>query len=166
MEAIVTCGFESRAAPPGEYSFTNTLIEVLDNWINKRKFSTSCLHAEILFQLKLKETKKGREGRKLEWCTTPIYIDYTADSKLPGIELCPRQILQPPEQVPPLEEPTRLSTFMDAMDFDFEDPHTAPSPLLSRRPLWDPEKLQWRSNFPSLSCLPPDDGHMAVLRRT
>jgi hypothetical protein len=35
-----------------------------------------------------------------------------------------------------------------------------------RRPLLDPEKLQWRSNFPGLSCLPPDDGHIAVLRRT
>lgn len=135
MEAIVTCGFESRASPPGEYSFTNTLIEVLDNWINKRTFSASCLHAEILFQLKLKETKKGREGRKLEWCTTPIHINYTADLKLPGIEFCPRQILQPPEQVPPLEEPTRPSTFMDAMDIDFEDSHTAPSPLSSRRDL-------------------------------
>jgi hypothetical protein len=62
MEAIVACGFESRAAPPGEYSFTNTLIEVLDDWQNKRSFSASCLHAEILFQLKLKENRKGREG--------------------------------------------------------------------------------------------------------
>jgi hypothetical protein len=66
MEAIVACGFESRAPPPGQYSFTNTLAEVLDDWINKLSFSASCPHAEILFQLKLKETRKGREGKEWE----------------------------------------------------------------------------------------------------
>jgi hypothetical protein len=130
MEAIVACGFESRAAPPGEYSFTNTLIEVLDDWINKRTFSASCLHAEILFQLKLKETKKGREGRKLEWCTTPIYINYTADSKLPGIELCRRNIVPLP-QPPPPSEIERPSTFTDVMDIDLDSSSTALSPLSS-----------------------------------
>jgi hypothetical protein len=130
MEAIVACGFESRAAPPGEYSFTNTLIEVLDDWINKRTFSASCLHAEILFQLKLKETKKGREGRKLEWCTTPIHINYTADSKLPGIELCRRNIVPHPEPPPP-SEIERPSTFTDVMDIDFDGSSPALSPLSS-----------------------------------
>jgi hypothetical protein len=130
MEAIVACGFESRAAPPGEYSFTNTLIEVLDDWINKQTFSASCLHAEILFQLKLKETKKGREGRKLEWCTTPIHINYTADSKLPGIELCRRNIVPRP-QPPSPSEIERPSTFTDVMDIDFDGSSTALSPLSS-----------------------------------
>lgn len=129
MEAIVACGFESRAPPPGEYSFTNTLIEVLDDWIKKRSFSASCLHSEILFQLKLKETKKGREGKKLEWCTTPIHINYTADSKLPGIELCRHNVLLAPEQVLHPEEPEKPSTYMDAMDIDFDDSNTSLSPL-------------------------------------
>jgi hypothetical protein len=95
MEAIMACGFESRAPPPGEHSFTNTLIEVLDDWINRGSFSASFLHAEILSQLKLKETKKGREGTKLEWCTTPIHINCTQNSKAPSIELCRRNILPP-----------------------------------------------------------------------
>ena len=129
MEAIVACGFESRAAPPGEYSFTNTLIEVLDDWINRRTFSASCLHAEILFQLKLKETRKGREGVKLEWCTTPVHINYTQDSKLPGIELCRRNILPAPIQAPP--EPENSTTFVDAMDIDFDESTSSPSPLSS-----------------------------------
>jgi hypothetical protein len=129
MEAIVACGFESRAPPPGEHSFTNTLIEVLDDWIDKRTFSASCLHAEIIFQLKLKETKKGREGKKLEWCTTPIHINYTADSKLPGIELCRRNVLPPPSTPPPVPEHERPTTFMDAMDIDFDNSNTAPAPL-------------------------------------
>jgi hypothetical protein len=86
MEAIGACGFESRDPPPGEYSFSNPLIEVLDDWISKRSFSASCLQAEILFQLKLKETKEGGEGKKSEWCTTPIHINYSAKSTFPGIE--------------------------------------------------------------------------------
>jgi len=51
-EAIAACGFESRAPPPGEHSFTNTLIEVLDDWLNKGSFSASCFHAEIIFSAK------------------------------------------------------------------------------------------------------------------
>ena len=132
MEAIVSSGFESRAAPPGEYSFTNTLVEVLDDWQNKRSFSASCLHAEILFQLKLKENKKSREGVKLEWCSTPIHINYTHDSKAPGIELCRRNFLPPPADPPPPESLSdRRSTFIDAMDLDVDDTHTTPSPILS-----------------------------------
>jgi hypothetical protein len=77
MEAIMACGFESKAPPPGEHSFTNTLISILEEWVDRRSFSASCLHAEILSQLKLKENKKGREGKKLEWCVTPIHINCT-----------------------------------------------------------------------------------------
>lgn len=38
MEAIAACGFETRAPPPGVYSFTNTLIEVFEDWVNKPSF--------------------------------------------------------------------------------------------------------------------------------
>jgi hypothetical protein len=132
MEAIVACGFESRAAPPGEYSFTNTLIEVLDDWQHKSSFSASSLHAEILFQLKLKENRKGREGVKLEWCSTPIHINYTHDSKTQGIELCRRNSLPPPaDSISSESLPDRRSTFIDPMDIDVNDTHTTPSPILS-----------------------------------
>jgi hypothetical protein len=73
METIAACGFERRAPPPGEYSMTNTLVDVLRDWINKPSFSAASLHTEILFRLKLKEKKKGREGVPLEWCVTPIH---------------------------------------------------------------------------------------------
>jgi hypothetical protein len=131
MEAIVACGFESRAPPPGEHSFTNTLIEVLDDWIGKRTFSASCLHAEILFQLKLKETRKGRERIKLEWWVTPMHINYTQDCKAPGIELCRQNRMPPPQAMEPTE-PSRPSTFVDAMDIDFEESNTKPTPLSSQ----------------------------------
>ena len=129
MEAIVACGFESKAPPPGEHSFTNTLIEVLDDWIKKPSFSASCLHTEILFQLKLKETRKGREGVKLEWCVTPIHINYTQDSKAPGIELSRRNIL--PLLPTNEEEPGKLSTFVDAMEIDTDDSHTETTQISS-----------------------------------
>ncbi|KAG0646907.1 hypothetical protein D0Z07_6466 [Hyphodiscus hymeniophilus] len=125
MEAIVACGFESKAPPPGEHSFTNTLIEVLDDWIKRPAFSASCLHAEILFQLKLKETRKGREGIKLEWCVTPIHINYTQDSKAPAIELSRRNILPTSSTQPDLIP--RNSTYDDAMDIDFDEANTAPT---------------------------------------
>lgn len=87
MEVIVACGFESRAAPPGEFSFTTALTEILRDWICKPAFSVSTLHTEILFQLKQKENRRGREGTKLEWCSSPIYLRYTQDVRTPGIEL-------------------------------------------------------------------------------
>jgi hypothetical protein len=129
METIVACGFEARAPPPGEHSFTNMLIDVLDDWINKPSFSASSLHTEILFQLKQKETRKGREGVKLEWCVTPIYIRYTQDSKAPGIELCRRKILLKSQSN--ITGSPRPTTFVDAMDIDFDELSPAPTPLFS-----------------------------------
>jgi hypothetical protein len=128
MEAIMACGFESRAPPPGEHSFTNTLIDVLDDWINRKSFSASCLHAEILSQLKLKETKRGREGTKLEWCVTPIHINCTQDSKAPSIELCRRNVLPPPMANPRESEP---SPYVDVMDLDSDELHSSTLSSLS-----------------------------------
>jgi hypothetical protein len=44
METIAACGFESRAPPPGEHSFTTTLTEVLQDWVNTPSFSVTMLH--------------------------------------------------------------------------------------------------------------------------
>lgn len=130
MEAIMACGFESKAPPPGEHSFTNTLINVLDEWIDRRTFSASCLHAEILSQLKLKENKKGREGKKFEWCVTPIHINCTQDPKAPSIELCRRNVL--PRPISSTSE-SEESHSADAMDLDFDDPLSSPLSSLSSR---------------------------------
>jgi hypothetical protein len=66
METIAACGFERRAPPPREHSMTKTLVDVLRDWINKPSFSAASLYTELLFRLKLKEKKKGREGIPLE----------------------------------------------------------------------------------------------------
>jgi hypothetical protein len=130
MEAIVASGFESRAPPPGEHSFTNALVDVLEDWINRRSFSASCLHSEILTQLKLKEKKKGREGQKLEWCVTSIYINCTQDSRTPSIELCRRNILPPPK---PNSHPADASPLADTVDLDIGTSHSR-SMLFSLNP--------------------------------
>ncbi|KAH8756559.1 hypothetical protein BGZ57DRAFT_962528 [Hyaloscypha finlandica] len=98
MEAIMACGFESKAPPPGEHSFTNTLIN------------------------------KGREGKKLEWCVTPIYINCTQDSKAPSIELCRRNILPHPVSSTSENEENQST---NVMDLDFDDPLSSPLSSLS-----------------------------------
>jgi hypothetical protein len=37
MEVIAACGFETIAPPPGEHSFTASLIEVLENRLGNDK---------------------------------------------------------------------------------------------------------------------------------
>jgi hypothetical protein len=133
IETIAACGFERRAPPPGEYSLTNTLIDVLRDWINKPSFSVAYLHTEILFRLKLKETKKGREGIPLEWCVTPVHWINTKDYKAPGIEICRRNALPLLSAMPTTEASNKEvpSTFIDTMDIDFDDTSPTSTPLSS-----------------------------------
>jgi hypothetical protein len=129
METIAACGFESRAAPPGEFSFTNALIEIMRDWISKPSFSVSILHTEILFQLKKKDNKRGREGTKLEWCSSPIYLRYTQDSRSPGIELYRRTSPVTPEAVPVMVP--RPTTYTHATEVNLENPNRKISPFYS-----------------------------------
>jgi hypothetical protein len=86
-ETIAACGFEGRSPPPGRHSFTNTLIEVLDDWRSSHHFSVSLLHSKVLVQLKRKRPEKGREGKRLEWCSTPIHSISSSDPRPQSIEL-------------------------------------------------------------------------------
>jgi hypothetical protein len=129
METIAACGFESRAAPPGEFSFTHALIEIMRDWINKPSFSVSILHTEILFQLKQKENKRGREGTKLEWCSSPIYLRYTQDTRSPGIELYRRTSPVTPEAVPVMVP--RPTTYTHATEVNLDNPSRKMSPFYS-----------------------------------
>jgi hypothetical protein len=133
MEAIAACGFETKAPPPGEYSFTNTLIEVLAEWANKPCFSAAMLHTEVLFVLKQKRPERGRDGRKYEWCSTPIHLVYTGNPKSPGIEICSLRKNTAVEKAAAASELSseRSTTYVDAMDLDdvkLENPLTACDP--------------------------------------
>jgi hypothetical protein len=93
METIVACGFESRAPPPGEHSFTTTLTEVLQDWVNTPSFSVTMLHSEVLRVLMRRRKERCRDGRKLEWRSTPIHMNNFTNSRTLGIELCKRSLI-------------------------------------------------------------------------
>jgi hypothetical protein len=120
MEAIAACGWESQAPPPGEFSFTNTLIEVLEDWVDKPAFSAAMLHTEILFILKQKGPDRGRYGEKLEGCTTPVHWVHTKNSKTLGIEISclvrPNATGKAP--TPEASESPRCTSYVDFMDLD------------------------------------------------
>lgn len=128
MEAIAACGFETKAPPPGKFSFTNTLVEVLEEWAEKPCFSAAMLHTEVLFVLKQKRPERGRDGRKYEWCSTPIHLVYTGNPKVPGIEICSLMSgkgVEDNKNVNVQSSAQRSTTYMDAMDVD-DDPMQPP----------------------------------------
>jgi hypothetical protein len=141
--------------------------------MNKPSFSAASLHTEILFRLKLKERKKGRGGMALEWCVTPVHWINTKDHKATGIEICrrdalPSQSLAPRGEAQVEENP---STFVDAMDIDFDDTRSNLTPLSSisssgsynvphvlislqleeNQPLDSKECARWLGQFPLLA---------------
>lgn len=84
-EIIAACGWESIAPEPGRFSFTDTLIEVLEEWIN-RPFTAAMLHSEILSRLKHERPEMIGSQRR-ECRRTPIYIVSSSDLGACSIEL-------------------------------------------------------------------------------
>jgi hypothetical protein len=93
METIAACGFESRAPPPGEHSFTTSLIEVLHDWANAPSFSATMLHSEVLRVLMRRRKERCRNGQKLEWRSTPVHMNNFTHARTIGIELCKRSLI-------------------------------------------------------------------------
>jgi hypothetical protein len=73
------------APEPGRHSFTNALIEVLEDWIGRKSFSAAMLHSEILSVLKQSRPRYNREISK-----TPVYIVTTSNPKSCSIEISRR----------------------------------------------------------------------------
>lgn len=126
METIAACGFEGRAPPPGEHSFTTSLIEVLKDWQNVPSISITMLHSEVLRVLMRRRTERCRNGQKLEWRSTPVYINNYTHSRTIGIELCKRNLLntesfsspRPSQSIQDLLQPTAhltSETYLDLM---------------------------------------------------
>ncbi|KAE9365616.1 hypothetical protein N431DRAFT_563478 [Stipitochalara longipes BDJ] len=93
METIAACGFEGRAPPPGEHSFTTSLIEVLEDWENVPSFSVTMLHSAVLNVLKSRRRERCTNGQKMEWRSTPVYVNNYLHSRTIGIELCKRCLI-------------------------------------------------------------------------
>jgi hypothetical protein len=119
-ETIAACGFESIAPQPGRYSFTNTLIEVLEDWIDSPPFSAAMLHNKVLSVLKHERPERAQNGlrRMLECRRTPIHIVATSNPRLPSIELGRRalskgssQESKKPQAIDGIENPPPIAPF-------------------------------------------------------
>ncbi|KAG6117217.1 hypothetical protein E4U13_001251 [Claviceps humidiphila] len=84
-ETISASSWDAIAPDPGRYSFTNALIEVLQEW-RMRTFSAAMLHAEVLARLK-HPRPININGKQFEARSTPVHFMMTANHKAPSIEL-------------------------------------------------------------------------------
>ncbi|KAK5627679.1 hypothetical protein RRF57_003394 [Xylaria bambusicola] len=85
-ETISASSWDAIAPSPGRYSFSATLLEVLQEW-KRKTFSVAMLHAEILARLKHPRPER-RNGSHFEERTTPVHFMMTANHRAPSIELC------------------------------------------------------------------------------
>jgi hypothetical protein len=89
-ETIAACGFETSAPQPGRFSFTDTLIKVLDDWSNQPNFTAAMLHCEILNRLRHEKPEKRGRLKRFEYRRSPIHIVNTRDYRARSIILSPR----------------------------------------------------------------------------
>ncbi|KAK8138205.1 rhodanese-like protein [Apiospora sp. TS-2023a] len=107
-ETISASSWDAIAPDPGRYSFTNALIEVLQEW-KHRTYSAAMLHAEVLARLKHPRPIM-LNGKHFEARSTPVHFMMTSNHKAPSIEMC-RIIgdeMRPPS--PPQELEVEAST--------------------------------------------------------
>lgn len=102
-ETISASSWDAIAPDPGRYSFTNALIEVLQEW-SPRTFSAAMLHAEILARLKHPRPILIN-GKHFEARSTPVHFMMTSNHRAPSIEIC-RAV--PKSHLPP-SPPNELS---------------------------------------------------------
>ncbi len=86
-ESIAACVWRAIAAEPGGRSFTNALIELLEEWFN-RSFSAAMLHIQILSALRHERPERwGRRMVSFECPRTPVYILTAAEPGTPSINI-------------------------------------------------------------------------------
>ncbi|UNI21480.1 hypothetical protein JDV02_007468 [Purpureocillium takamizusanense] len=161
-ETISASSWDAIAPDPGRYSFTNALIEVLQEW-RLRAFSAAMLHAEVLARLKHPRPIQIN-GKHFEARSTPVHFMMTANHKAPSIELCR---LRPADKMPaPLpqnhlsmpimgrapEESDPIISGIASSEPDEDTPHVMISLALE-----DDQRLdinaweQWLNAFPALA---------------
>lgn len=104
-ETISASSWDAIAPDPGRYSFTNALIEVLQEW-RIRTFSAAMLHAEVLARLKHPRPIMIN-GKYFEARSTPVHFMMTSDHKAPSIEISRTAEPSPPS--PPQGPQTPLA---------------------------------------------------------
>ncbi|KAI9167405.1 hypothetical protein HJFPF1_03532 [Paramyrothecium foliicola] len=163
-ETISASSWDAIAPDPGRYSFTNALIEVLQEW-RVRTFSAAMLHAEVLARLK-HPRPININGKHFEARSTPVHFMMTSNHKAPSIELC-RTL--PADTLPP--STSEASPLVDGLDIaqNTNPVNLVPDGLMSKEPnedtphvmislaLEEDQRLdinaweQWISAFPAMA---------------
>ncbi|KAK0629742.1 hypothetical protein B0T17DRAFT_589438 [Bombardia bombarda] len=168
-ETISASSWDAIAPDPGRYSFTNALIEVLQEW-RLRTFSAAMLHAEVLARLKHPRPILIN-GKHFEARATPVHFMMTSNHKAPSIEigrLFPdsRRPPSPPhhstsEPIPigrrvPADDRTN-APFSDGLIPGSTEPNENEPHVMISLALEDDQRLdlnaweEWLANFPAIA---------------
>ncbi|KAJ0339714.1 hypothetical protein COL922a_004106 [Colletotrichum nupharicola] len=161
-ETISASSWDAIAPDPGRYSFTNALIEVLQEW-RLRTFSAAMLHAEVLARLK-HPRPITINGKLFEARSTPVHFMMTTNHKAPSIEM---SRIVPPDARPPSppqdttangsDNPDQLTGGRGPGAPVSEDPNEDTPHVMISLALEDNQQLdlnaweQWLSNFPAMA---------------
>ncbi|KAF5001263.1 hypothetical protein FDECE_11017 [Fusarium decemcellulare] len=162
-ETISASSWDAIAPDPGRYSFTNALIEVLQEW-RLRAFSAAMLHAEVLARLK-HPRPITINGKYFEARSTPVHFMMTSNHKAPSIEMSrmsPGDNLPSPEilPIPTLGHETGRapdSAPVARNDYMFTEPNEDTPHVMISLALEDDQRLdinaweQWLSAFPAMA---------------
>ncbi|KAI1378340.1 hypothetical protein F4677DRAFT_391729 [Hypoxylon crocopeplum] len=158
-ETISASSWDAIAPDPGRYSFTNTLIEVLQEW-KRRTYSAAMLHAEVLARLKHPRPEM-LNGKHFEARATPVHFMMTANHKAPSIEIA--RILSADTRPPsPPQEPGYDATSSNGRSADPQDvvgsePNEDVPHVMLSLALEEDQRLnindweQWLSNIPAIA---------------
>ncbi|KAM7223589.1 hypothetical protein V8F06_001063 [Rhypophila decipiens] len=172
-ETISASSWDAIAPNPGRYSFTNALIEVLQEW-RLRTFSAAMLHAEVLARLKHPRPILIN-GKHFEARTTPVHFMMTSNHKAASIEIgrlipASRRPASPPMELGFHGQPHRQRTiqgrhsapqdpldFSDVMIPSASEPNENEPHVMISLALEDDQRLdlndweEWLANFPAIA---------------
>ncbi|KAG5665112.1 hypothetical protein KAF25_009237, partial [Fusarium avenaceum] len=162
-ETISASSWDAIAPDPGRYSFTNALIEVLQEW-RVRAFSAAMLHAEVLARLK-HPRPITINGKYFEARSTPVHFMMTSNHKAPSIEMSRMSRgdnLPSPELLPMpavAHETGRASdsAHVSQHDYMFTEPNEDTPHVMISLALEDDQRLdvnaweQWLGAFPAMA---------------
>lgn len=156
-ETISASSWDAIAPDPGRYSFTNALIEVLQEW-RARTYSVAMLHAEVLARLK-HPRPITINGKLFEARSTPVHFMMTSNHRAPSIEIgrmLPRRQQLPS---PPMDDARVLAPpgGRGTLGTPVNDPNENEPHVMISLALEDDQDLdlnaweQWLSSFPALA---------------
>jgi hypothetical protein len=159
-ETISASSWDAIAPNPGRYSFTNAVIEVLQEWKN-RTYSAAMLHAEVLARLKHPRPIM-RNGKHFEARSTPVHFMMTSNHRAPSIEMC-RTVVHdemppsPPEDESEVEHPAITGRSGGPPDAVASDPNEDTPHVMISLALEDDQRLDlnawetWLAAFPAIA---------------